>query len=113
MGHQLASVVSVRWATLSERQFKVLMRMALQALDRPNAKGRPANVYFGGWEPLALALGRDLPDEDDPRDEAQRRRRRLCREVSNVTSELVALGAVKPTEVARRGHQQSWSLTLS
>jgi hypothetical protein len=113
MGIQLANVVSVSWAHLPERQFKILMRMALTALDSPNGKGQPARVYFGGWEALSLALARDVPDEDDPRDEAKRRRRRLCREVSEVTSALVTAGAIKPQETARRGHQQTWKLTPS
>jgi hypothetical protein len=113
MGIQLANVVSVTWAHLPERQYKILMRMALTALDSPNERGQPPRVFWGGWEPLSLALARDVPDEDDPRDEAQKRRRRLCREVSEITSALVSAGAIKPQEWARKGHQQTWKLTLS
>lgn len=113
MGYQIANAVSVQWAHLPERQFKVLMRMALMALDRPNDKGKPARIYHGGWEVLALALNRDVPDEDDPDPVARRRRARLCREVTEVTSALVTAGAVKPSEQARRGHQQSWLLLPS
>lgn len=113
MGYRLANVVSVTWAHLPERQFKVLNRMALMALDTPNKKGQPASVYFAGWEPLSMALNRDVPDEsNDP--EIARRRKDLCHEVTKITTLLVAAGAVKkPTDKARRGHQQSWVLTLS
>lgn len=113
MGYRLANVVSVTWAHLPGTQFKVLNRMALMALDSPNKKGQPASVYFAGWEPLSMALGRDVPDEsDDP--ETIRRRKHLCDEVTKITSQLIAAGAVKkPTDKARRGHQQSWVLTVS
>jgi hypothetical protein len=62
MGVMLATLVSIRWAHLPERQFKVLNRMALMALDKPNSKGQPASIYFGGWEPLSLALNREVPE---------------------------------------------------
>lgn len=113
MGIQLANVVSVSWAHLPERQFKVLMRMALTALDVPNKKGQPAHVFWGGWETLALAMNRDVPAEDDPRLEAQTRRRTLVSEVARTTRLLVDAGAIKPQETARRGHQQTWLLTVS
>lgn len=112
MGYRLANVVSVTWAHLPERQFKVLMRMALTALDTPSTKGQPAHVYFGGWEVMSLALARDVPD-DDGTPEATRIRRNLCSEVTKITGALVAAGAIKPSENARRGHQQSFLLTLS
>lgn len=113
MGYRLANVVSVTWAHLPERQFKVLNRMALMALDKPNAKGQPACVYYAGWEPLSMALNRDVPD-DSGAPEASRRRKHLCDEVTKITTLLVAAGAVKkPADKARRGHQQSWVLTVS
>ncbi len=112
MGIKLATIVSIRWARLPGREFKVLNRMALMALDKPNSKGQPASIYFGGWEPLALAMDRDVP-EDDGNPETTRMRKNLCDEVTKVTSALVRAGALKPpVDKARRGHQQSWMLTL-
>jgi hypothetical protein len=112
MGATLAKIVSVRWAGLPGREFKVLNRMALVALDKPSPKGQPASVYFGGWESLALALNREVPEEDG-NPETIRIRKNMCDEVTKVTSALVRAGALKPpVDKARRGHQQSWVLTL-
>lgn len=112
MGIRLANNVSVRWANLPERQFKVLNRMALMALDIPNSKGQPAHVYFAGWEPLALALNREIP-EDDGTPETARTRRNQCNEITRITAALVQAGALKqPVDRARQGHRQSWLLTL-
>lgn len=114
MGYRLANVVSVQWAHLPERQFKVLNRMALMALDTPNKKGQPAAVYFGGWEPLSMAMAREVPDEDLDDPEVTRRRKQLCDEASRMVSNLIAAGAVKkPADRARKGHQQSYVLTVS
>lgn len=41
---------------LSGNAFKVLVAMALMALDKPK-DGRPAGLYFGGWGALQTALG--------------------------------------------------------
>jgi hypothetical protein len=113
MGIRLANNVSIRWASLPERQFKVLNRMALMALDTPNSKGQPAHVYFAGWEPLALALNREIP-EDDGTPENSRIRKNQCAEVARITGQLVDAGALKqPVDKSRRGHRQSWLLTLS
>jgi hypothetical protein len=46
-------------ADLTAGELVVLGYMCLVALDKENGKGQPAGLYFGGWEPLALALGYD------------------------------------------------------
>lgn len=46
-------------ATLTAGELVVMGYMCLVALDKENAKGQPARLYFAGWEPLALALGYD------------------------------------------------------
>lgn len=114
MGYRLANLVSANWANLPGTQFKVLMRMALMSLDTPNKRGQPACVYYAGWESLSMALGRDVPEEDLSDPEVTRRRRQLCDEASKIVGQLVTAGAVKkPTDKARRGHQQSYVLTIS
>ena len=112
MGASLAKIVSTRWAHLPGREFKVLNRMALTALDRPSPQGRPASVYYGGWEQLAQALNRDVPDDDgDPA--TARARKNMCDETSKVIASLIKAGAVKqPVDKARKNHQQSYQLTL-
>jgi hypothetical protein len=58
MGAELVGLALARWTHVSDRAFRVLMRMSLTALDRPS-KGRPAAVYLGGRELLAMTLRSD------------------------------------------------------
>src|SRR5690349_19966600 len=63
MGVDLTKTLFVRHAhRLSASELIVLGYMCLVALDKENGKGQPAGLYFGGWEPLALALGYDSID---------------------------------------------------
>lgn len=58
MGIDLTKQLFARHARdLTASELTVLGYMCLVALDRPNGKGQPPGLYFGGWEPLALALG--------------------------------------------------------
>lgn len=58
MGIELTKHLFVRHAAnLTAGELTVLGYMCLVALDKENGKGQRAGLYFGGWEPLALALG--------------------------------------------------------
>lgn len=58
MGIDLTKHLFARHARdLTASELTVLGYMCLVALDRPNGKGQPPGLYFGGWEPLAIALG--------------------------------------------------------
>lgn len=72
MGNGLARQVSAEWGHLPGNAFKVLTYMAWTALDVPNEQGRPARLYFGGMDPLMLALGR-RPESAKDRRAAERR----------------------------------------
>lgn len=112
MGVELAGLVSAKWGHLPAGPFKVLIRMAVTSLDKPNAKGQPAGVYWGGWADLALALGRDIPD-DDGTPEIARRRKHIRDEVIRHTTALTKAGAIKPAvDNPLRGTKQTWILTL-
>lgn len=105
MGVNLVSAVVVNHAGLSNRAFRVLVRMALSALDKTNERGQPPGLYWGGWEVLALSLGRQ--DLETPS------ARRLAQEtVRRAIQELVAAGLVTPLHVAQRGTRQTYQLNL-
>lgn len=102
MGVQLANVAVARWAPhVSDRAFRVLMRMSLTALDKPS-NGQQAAVYFGGVELLVMTLrpGRGGGEES------------LYRTVRKALNELVKLGAIESMERGRRGHRAVYRLTL-
>ena len=85
---------------------RVLVRMALSALDDATAP-----VYFGGWEPLALALGRVVPPASD--DLAALRARRAAEEaVRFAVRPLVDLGLVKVAQRGAPGRNARYSLAL-
>lgn len=114
MGAELVGLVSTKWAHLrSLSQYKILTRMALTALDKPGGPNKPAATFFGGWESLAMALGRDIPDPDDYSGEAVIRRKCVRDEVIRQTSALERLGAIKPlVDKPGRDQRQTWKLTL-
>ena len=113
MGARLVGEVSDHWGHLPAGPYKILCRMALKALDSPGRDGQPAGTYWRGWEDLAVALGRKVPEYDDGSPEAERKRLNIKSEVKRHTTALVRLGAVqRAVDKPGRGTRQVWKLTL-
>jgi hypothetical protein len=108
MGIDLAKAASVHGRRLKANPYKCLMHMALVALDRPNGKGQPPNLYYAGWESLATALGFDVPDGDHDR------RRDLYEIVARAIRQLKKEGLIQALDSKpRKGQRQTFRLTLS
>ncbi len=108
MGAELARLVTVSYRGLNGRAFKMLNAMAWTALDRPNAEGMPARLYFAGWEPLAVAIGLEVTGLD------ARGRSRVYESVRRTLSELEKVDAVQRLiDHPRTGTRQTFRLTLS
>ena len=85
---------------LSGNAYKALLTMSMSALDKPNSEGRPAAVYFGGWDALAVALGHD--------DAARNSTGAVL--VKRALKELRDGGFVTPMGVAHKGSRQAYSV---
>lgn len=110
MGLMLVQCASAQFAQLPGNQFKVLIRMCLTALDKPNGKGQPARLYYAGWEPLSEALGRDVPPNEP---EHLRRRRRLSNEVTDLCKRLCEAQAIERlTDHPQATRRQEYRLLL-
>lgn len=83
---------------LSGNAYKVLIVMALQALDRPK-EGRPAGLYFGGWGALQTALGYD--EIGGPKSAGHTAVKRAVRELRDGCH-------ITPMVTAARGNRQSY-----
>lgn len=99
MGVELVKQVAGHPSTsrLSGNAYKVLVAMALQALDKPK-DGRPAGLYFGGWQALMVALGYT---PDGPESAAHTAVKRAVRELKNGEH-------ITPMVTAVRGTRQSY-----
>ena len=110
MGAKLAKAAAVRGKHLAAREYKALMWMALNTIDddRPHLD---AGHWFGGWEPISIAIGRDVPDEDAADPEVTSRRTELRREASRVMRQLAKGGFIRP-RVAKpwTGRQQEYDV---
>lgn len=82
---------------LSGNAYKVLVAMSLSALDKPK-EGRPASLYWGGWDALAITLGYDNADRGSAGHNAVARAVRELRKGRHVT----------PMNDARTGVRQSY-----
>jgi hypothetical protein len=112
VGSGLARAVSDNWGHLPAGPYKLLMRMALIALDKPSKKGEQPFHYYKGWTDLAEALGRKVPDQEDMSEEAARKRKTIKDEVRRYTNVLVDLGAVhRLVDNPGSGTQQAWFVT--
>src|SRR4051812_49097393 len=83
MGATLVTQVLAHWSHVSDRAFRVLVRMAVTALDKPQ-NGNPANIYRGGRELLAMSL-RNKGGTDRTR----------FRSVAEAVAELTDAGAIE------------------
>lgn len=102
MGATLVAQVLSDWSWLPDRAFRVLVRMALTALDRPRGE-TPAATYFGGHELLALTL------RSGSRGGTAKTVKREVREAVQI---CVSAGAVRRIGEARAGHNGTYRLTL-
>jgi len=100
-------LVYARWYQLPDLPFRVLVYMALRSMDTDKPP-----LYWGGWEELALAAGRLVPDRDDDDKEVIRVRRAAAKSVDSVTSTLVARGAIRVRKGAAPGRNARYELTL-
>lgn len=102
MGAQLVSLALTRWAPHTpDRAFRVLIRMALTALDEGTVQV-PAGLYFGGRDLLLSCL----------RAERKGSRESVLRALSRAIDDLVKLGAVERVNKAYAGVNQVYKLTL-
>jgi hypothetical protein len=100
MGANLVTQVLAHWTNLSDRAFRVLVRMAVTALDTPS-KGRPAAVYHGGRELLAMSLRGDGGTI-----------RTRYRTVAKAVAELTEAGAIDHLATGWAGQNAVYKLTL-
>lgn len=103
MGVDLTKQLFARHAAdLTAGELVVLGYMCLVALDKENGKGQPPGLYFGGWEPLAIALGYDGLNEA-----AKTKVKRAVRGIRD-------RGLVKPMVAhAKTGERQVYRITFA
>ncbi|HEX8025467.1 MAG TPA: hypothetical protein VF484_04605 [Candidatus Limnocylindrales bacterium] len=95
------------WYQLDDKPWRVLTKMAVTSLDDDDPP-----IYYGGWEDLALAIGRRLPPSDTG-DKADRRERRAAQEaVREHVRALIDAGAVWVFKKAAPGRNTTYGLKL-
>jgi hypothetical protein len=100
MGANLVGRVLANWTHVSDRAFRLLVRMAHTALDHPQ-NGQPADHYFAGRELLAMTLRATGGTEQS-----------RYRVVARVVAELIEVGAIERIDSGRTGHSAVYRLTL-
>lgn len=101
MGAQLVTLVLANWTHVSDPAFRVLVRMAVSAFDNPH-KGKPASIYNGGRELLAMSL-KSKQGTDETR----------FRAVKRALRELSEEGAIEHVQTGWAGQNSTYRLTLS
>jgi len=99
MGANLVTQVLAHWTHVSDRAFRVLVRMAVTALDNPTPK-QPAAIYRAGRELLAMSL----------RSEGNASTR--YRSVKRAVAELTEAGAIEHLTTGWAGQNAVYRLTL-
>lgn len=97
MGVEIVKTAMVHGKRLSGNAFKVLVTMSMSALDKPK-DGRPASLYWGGWDALAMALGYNDAERGTSGHNA----------VARAVRELKTERHISPMIEAGRGSRQSY-----
>lgn len=108
MGAGNVKLVYARWYHLPDLPFRVLAYMALVAKD-----GDEKPMYWGGWESLALAAGRLVPERNDADQDVKRVRRAALKAVTSAVGVLIDRGAVRVKVPAAPGRHATYELILA
>ena len=107
MGAGNVKLTYARWHRLPDLPFRVLAYMALVSMD-----GDEAPAYWGGWESLALAAGRIVPDRSDDPD-VKKTRRAALKAVNAAVKVLLERGAIRVTASAAPGRNTTYALNFA
>ena len=97
MGVEIVKAAMVHGKRLSGNAYKVLVTMSMSALDKPK-DGRPASLYWGGWDALAVALGYDGAERNSSGHVVVKRAIKELREAEHIT----------PMNAVRKGTAQTY-----
>lgn len=117
MGASNVRLVYATRGALPDQPFRLLVYMALTSLDE-DREGTTARRYFAGREPLALALGRDLPGEPQDCDQsaaavaARRTRNAAFAAVKAALKVLKETGAITVVRQGGFRRQSEYALNL-
>lgn len=89
MGVEIVKAAMVYGKSLSGNGYKALITMSMSALDKPS-NGRPASLYWGGWDALAVALGHENAERNSPGQNAVARAIRELKNGKHITPMLDA-----------------------
>jgi hypothetical protein len=101
-------LVYARWYDLPDLPFRLLAYMALVSMD-----GDLAPSYWGGWESLALAAGRLVPERNDAAKDVVKVRRAALKAVNVATGVLLDRRAVRVKTAAAPGRNTTYELMLA
>jgi hypothetical protein len=114
MGAGLAAEAAVKFGDVGYDAYRVLVWMALQALDTEGDRGQPPRLFFGGRDTLVERIRPGLPPKTDSTPDARRKRHNAYRDLQAAQETLVACGAlVRVGGIARDGNKQTWRLALN
>lgn len=99
--------VIANWHALPHPAFRALIHMAVRSMD---ADMTP--VYKAGWEELALAIGRPVPDADIDDKTVTRVRRAAQMAVNRAIRMLTERNAIEIQKRPAPGHNTEWALNL-
>lgn len=100
MGATLVTQALAHWTHVSDRAFRVLIRMAVTALDTPH-NGQPAKIYKGGRELLAMSFRSEKGTPET-----------RYRAVKRALAELADEGAIEHLKIGWSGQNSVYRLTL-
>lgn len=94
MGARNVIACFTTWSHLDHAPFRLLVGMAVQALDDTSDKGRPPRVWFGGEDALTELVGRSP------------------RQAYRALKTLREVGAIESVDTGRNGHRAVYNLHL-
>jgi len=105
MGAGNVKLAFVHWGDLPATPFRLLVYMCLRSRDGESP------TFWGGREDLAFALGRAVPEGDDP--DSRRARNAAFKAVKDALAVLARRGAITTAERARPGRNAVYRIHLA
>lgn len=111
MGAGNVTAALVYWSDLDDQPMRLLVHMAVVALDEPR-HGSEARRYFGGRRAMAEALFGPLPSDEATDTYSVQRLAAVYRRTTRIVAQLIKVGAIKVARREGRGRSREYALLL-